>query len=140
VIRAFVLSGGASLGAIQAGMLAALYERRIGPDLIVGASVGAINGAFIASRPVSTETADALAEVWTSLRRGDVFPLNPLAGLLGFLGRDSNLVPGGSLRRLIARPSSSTVSRTRRCRSTSSPPTWPTAVSFASREDRWSTR
>jgi len=46
---AFVLSGGASLGAVQAGMLGALYERGVAPDLIVGTSVGALNGAFIAS-------------------------------------------------------------------------------------------
>jgi len=38
---AFVLSGGASLGAVQAGMLEALYERDVAPDLIVGSSVGA---------------------------------------------------------------------------------------------------
>jgi len=37
---AFVLSGGASLGAIQVGMLRALYERGIAPDLIVGTSAG----------------------------------------------------------------------------------------------------
>ena len=48
---AFVLSGGASLGAIQVGMLQALYEREIEPDLIVASSAGALNGAFIASRP-----------------------------------------------------------------------------------------
>jgi hypothetical protein len=39
---AFVLSGGASLGAIQAGMLRALYERDIAPDVIVGTSAGAL--------------------------------------------------------------------------------------------------
>jgi NTE family protein len=38
---AFVLSGGASLGAIQVGMLQALYERGIEPDFVVGASAGA---------------------------------------------------------------------------------------------------
>lgn len=48
--RAFLLSGGASLGAIQVGMLHARFERGIAPDLIVGTSAGAINGAFIASR------------------------------------------------------------------------------------------
>ena len=31
---AFVLSGGASLGAIQVGMLQALYERGIAPDVM----------------------------------------------------------------------------------------------------------
>ncbi|MBV9417059.1 MAG: patatin-like phospholipase family protein [Solirubrobacterales bacterium] len=43
---AFVLSGGASLGACQAGMLEALYEQGIRPDLLVGTSAGAINAAL----------------------------------------------------------------------------------------------
>lgn len=99
---AFVLSGGASLGAIQAGMLRALYERGIEPDLIVGTSAGAINGSFIASRPQVPETAAELAEVWRQVSRGDVFPLNPLKGLAGFLGRSAGLVGDGGLRRLLA--------------------------------------
>jgi NTE family protein len=80
---AFVLSGGASLGAIQAGMLHALYEKGIGPDLIIGTSAGALNGAFIASRPPTVETAEALADVWRGVRRNDVFPLNPLVASSG---------------------------------------------------------
>lgn len=100
---AFVLSGGAGLGAIQAGMLRALYERDVVPDLIVGTSAGALNGAFIASRPQLVETADALGDVWRGLRRGNAFPLNPLTGLLGFLGLGDHLVPASGLRRLIAR-------------------------------------
>lgn len=99
---AFVLSGGASLGAIQVGMLRALYERGVVPDVIVGTSAGALNGAFIASRPPTVATADALAEVWRGLRRGQAFPLNPLTGLLGFLGARAHLVPDSGLRRLIA--------------------------------------
>ncbi len=101
--RAFVLSGGASLGAIQVGMLHALFERGIAPDLIVGTSAGAINGAFIASREPTVETAEALADVWRGLRRGAIFPTNPVTGLLGFLGRSDHLVPDANLRRLIAR-------------------------------------
>jgi NTE family protein len=100
---AFVLAGGASLGAIQVGMLRALYERGIAPDVIVGTSAGALNGAFIASRPQTVATADALAQIWRDLRRGQVFPLNPLTGLLGFLGARDHLVPDSGLRRLIAR-------------------------------------
>ena len=60
---AFVMAGGASLGAIEAGMLRALYERGIAPDFIVGTSAGALNAAFIASRPQTPATAEALAEV-----------------------------------------------------------------------------
>jgi NTE family protein len=100
---AFVLSGGAGLGAIQVGMLQALYARGIAPDMIVGTSAGALNGAFIASRPQTVATADALGDIWRGLRRGDVFPLNPLTGLLGFLGSRDHLVPESGLRRLVAR-------------------------------------
>jgi NTE family protein len=100
---AFVLSGGAGLGAIQVGMLQALYERGIRPDVIVGTSAGALNGAFIASRPQTVATAAELADVWCRLRRGQAFPLNPLTGLLGFLGARDHLVPASGLRRLIAR-------------------------------------
>jgi len=100
---AFVLSGGASLGAIQVGMLRALYERGVGPDLIVGTSAGALNGAYIASRRQTTETAEGLAEIWRELRRGQVFPVNPVTGLLGFLGARDHLVPDSGLRRLVER-------------------------------------
>ena len=49
-LTAFVFSGGASLGALQVGMLRALYERGITADMLVGTSVGALNAAFVASR------------------------------------------------------------------------------------------
>src|SRR5262245_41821428 len=48
---AFVLSGGGNLGAVQIGMLRALLEHGITPDLIVGCSVGALNGAALADEP-----------------------------------------------------------------------------------------
>lgn len=101
--RAFVLSGGASLGAIQVGMLRALYEREIRPDLIIGTSAGALNGGFVASRPQTTDTADELAEVWRGIGRWQVFPPNPLTGFLGFFGLKDHLVPDGSLRRIVRR-------------------------------------
>jgi NTE family protein len=100
---AFVLSGGASLGAIQVGMLRALTDRGVVPDMIVATSVGAINGAFIASHGPTREAVDDLARLWRGVRRGQIFPLEPLTGLLGFLGAKRNLVPGGSLRRLVTR-------------------------------------
>jgi NTE family protein len=99
---AFVLSGGASLGAIQVGILHALYERRIAPDFIVGASAGALNGAFVAARPQTVTTANELGGIWTELRRGKVFPLNPLTGLFGFAGLRRHMVPNRGLRALIA--------------------------------------
>jgi NTE family protein len=68
----------------------------------VGTSAGALNGAFIASRPQTVETTEALADVWRELRRGQVFPLNPFTGLLGFLGARNHLVPDSGLRRLVS--------------------------------------
>jgi NTE family protein len=100
---AFVLSGGASLGAIQVGMLRALAANGVRPDVIVGTSVGAVNGAFLAAREFNADTVDELAELWRGVRRGNVFPLEPLTGLLGFLGARKNLVPAGALRRLVSR-------------------------------------
>lgn len=98
----FVLSGGASLGAVQAGMLRALYERGVSPDLIVGTSVGALNGAFIASRPATPATARQLADVWRTVSRWNVFPLNPFTGFFGFFGARDHLVSDRGLRRLVA--------------------------------------
>ena len=100
---AFVLSGGASLGAVQVGMLRALVDEGIRPDLLVGTSVGAVNGAFLAGRDFTPQSVDELAELWLSVRRGQVFPLEPVTGLLGFLGARKNLVPDRALRRLISR-------------------------------------
>lgn len=99
---AFVLSGGAALGAIQVGMLRALYERGIEPDLIVGTSVGAVNGAFIASRPFAPATTDELAGIWHRLSRDQIFPLNPVVGLLGLIGARRHLVSERELHDLLA--------------------------------------
>ena len=98
---AFVLSGGASLGALQVGMLRALYARGIEPDLLVGTSVGALNAAFIASRPQTVATADQLADIWCRLRRDDVFPLSVRALIVGLAGRRDHLVSDGAVRRLV---------------------------------------
>jgi len=102
VTTAFVLSGGASHGAVQVGMLQALAERDVTPDLVFGASAGALNAAWVAGDP-KLEGLDDLAGVWRSLRTRDVFPLQPLMGLLGFLGRRNALVKPDALRSLIRR-------------------------------------
>jgi len=62
VETAFVLGGGGILGANEVGMLRALAEAGIQPDLIVGTSVGAINGAFVAADPAGA--AAQLGQMW----------------------------------------------------------------------------
>src|SRR6478736_3020317 len=100
---AFVLAGGAALGAMQAGMVHALYERGIAPDLLIGTSAGALNAAFLASRPATVATAQELAAVWRGLRRSDILPLRPATLISALAGRRDHLIPDRALRRLAAR-------------------------------------
>ena len=70
---AFVLSGGGNQGVSQVGMLRALLEREIVPDVVIGTSAGALNGAAIAYAPNLTGVAQ-LAAAWEQLRSDHVFP------------------------------------------------------------------
>ncbi len=97
----FVLSGGGSLGAIQVGMVRALYERGIVPDLVIGTSAGALNATFLAARPRTAETVDGLLALWNSLARDDLFPISVARAVLGLTGRRSGLVDPEGLRMLI---------------------------------------
>jgi NTE family protein len=82
-VTAFVLAGGGSFGAVQVGMLRELVAGGIVPDLVVGSSVGAINGAYFAGTPNAGGVA-RLEAIWRGLRRRDVFPFTwrSLIGLL----------------------------------------------------------
>jgi NTE family protein len=69
---AFVLGGGGHMGAHEVGMIRALLEHDVRPDLIVGTSVGAMNGAALAARP-SLETVRDLESVWMNFDESRVF-------------------------------------------------------------------
>jgi len=97
---AFVLSGGGSLGAVQVGMLRALFESGIRPDMLIGTSVGAVNAAWVAGHPDPDGMAE-LADIWLSLRRQDVFPLSPLTSARGLLGRSNHFISNASLRSVL---------------------------------------
>ena len=62
---AFVLGGGGLLGAVEVGMLRALFEAGIRPDLVLGTSVGALNGALVAADP-GDGVIDRLVGLWQS--------------------------------------------------------------------------
>lgn len=100
---AFVLSGGGSLGAVQVGMLQALAEKDIGPDLLVGTSAGAMNAAWVAGHGMSKASLEALAGVWRSLRRADAFPIDPRRVLGALLGRDVAMSVADGLGDLVRR-------------------------------------
>ncbi len=91
---ALVLGGGGVYGAAQVGSAHALERRGFVPDLVVGTSVGALNGVVLAARPDGA--ASRLDELWTGLRRRDVFPVHR--------GRTrTSIFDDRGLRRLIAR-------------------------------------
>lgn len=101
-IQAVVLSGGASLGAVQVGMLRALLEAGVGIDVLVGTSVGAVNAVWMAGSPDLAGVAE-LAGLWSRIRRRDVFPVSPLHSLRAVAGRSRSLVSDTSLRALLER-------------------------------------
>jgi NTE family protein len=65
VTTAFVLGGGGVLGAVEVGMLRALFERDIVPDIVLGTSVGALNGAMVARDP-SIDVTERLTDLWAA--------------------------------------------------------------------------
>lgn len=96
---AFVLAGGGSFGAVQVGMLRELVADGIVPDLVVGSSVGAINGAYFAGVPTAEGVA-LLEAIWRGLRRRDVFPFT-WRSLIGLFARRDYLVDSHGLRALL---------------------------------------
>jgi len=69
--------------------------------VIVGTSVGALNGAWLAGHP-EAPMAD-LAKVWKGIHRSDVFPWDPRRGFFAFAGRRRSLFDAHPLRSLIER-------------------------------------
>lgn len=87
---AFAFSGGGAFGSVHIGMVRALSERGIMPDLIVGSSVGSLNGAMMADRPV--EGAEVLTKIWATMNRRTVLGS-------GWSGVAANLARGRALGR-----------------------------------------
>lgn len=99
--QAFVLAGGGSLGAVQAGMLAELIANGLRPDLIVGVSAGALNGAFLAFDPTTTMI-ERISALWAGVRTRDVLGFS-IGTLLGLLGLRGHLASSQGVRRLLER-------------------------------------
>jgi NTE family protein len=97
---AFVLGGGGVLGAAEVGMLQALSDRGIQPDVVVGTSVGAINGVLVAADP-GPAAVHRLRSVWEELASTTVFGGSVLRRM-GTLARTrTSLHDPGPLRQLL---------------------------------------
>jgi len=97
---AFVLGGGGLLGAYEVGMLQALVEAGVRPDLVVGSSVGAINGAVIASDPTAA-TVTRLREMWSALGTDAVFGGSLVGQVVTAARTRTHLHDHTALRRLV---------------------------------------
>jgi NTE family protein len=100
VSTAFVLGGGGRWGAVEVGMIQALDESGVVPDLILGTSIGAFNGAVIAGHP-GPEGVARLTGFWREVTGADLFQ----TGLLDRAKRVATLKPAlhdtEDLRRLV---------------------------------------
>ena len=96
---AFVFAGGGSFGAIQVGMMHSLAAHGISADIVVGSSVGALNGAYYAGDPTLKGVLQ-LETIWRGLTRHDVFPIT-WRTVLGFIRRRDFLIPHDGIQKLI---------------------------------------
>ncbi len=99
---AYVLGGGGILGTTQVGMLRALAEHGVRPDLVLGTSIGALNGAFVAADP-SPAGAQRLAEVWQAVRSEGAFLENPVRQAARVARYRTHLLSNAPLRSIIDR-------------------------------------
>lgn len=99
---AFVLGGGGLLGAGEVGMLQALLESGARPDLVVGTSVGAVNGAAVAADP-TPDAVGTLREMWLGLSSSGLYSGGALRRV-GHLARTrTHAHPNEPLRALLER-------------------------------------
>jgi NTE family protein len=96
---AFVLGGGGVLGAVEVGMLRALFRAGIRPDLVIGTSIGAVNGALVAADPTEAVT-DRLVRLWASPEASEVYGDSVARQLRRFAAR-THLHSPRPLRRLL---------------------------------------
>ncbi|MGB7817436.1 MAG: patatin-like phospholipase family protein [Ornithinibacter sp.] len=101
-LTAYVLGGGGVLGSSEVGMVRALAESGVRPDLVLGTSIGALNGAFIAADP-GLEGAERLAAVWEAVVREGVFLDNPMRQAARIAKYRTHLLSNAPLRHLISR-------------------------------------
>ncbi|MGV9747582.1 patatin-like phospholipase family protein [Rhodococcus zopfii] len=76
-------------------------DKRWNGQLTIGTSAGALNAAYVAGRGTGNPALDDLAAIWRSLRRQDVFALDPVRHPLAVAGARPSLCSDRNLRRLI---------------------------------------
>ncbi|MDP9443529.1 MAG: patatin-like phospholipase family protein [Actinomycetota bacterium] len=99
----FVLGGGGVLGAVEVGMVQALLERGVRPDLVLGTSVGALNGALVAALRVE-QVVDRLTGLWRAAAAGrQVYADGPARQLTRVMRTGTHLYSSQPLRDALTR-------------------------------------
>jgi NTE family protein len=98
---AIVLSGGGAMGAFQVGLIEVLARRQVHPDLIVGTSVGAINGAYWALHP-GPDVGRRLFAIWSRIRRTSFLSGGRLQMIRNLMGNRDHLYPTHLLAHLLS--------------------------------------
>lgn len=96
----FVLGGGGSLGAMQVGMLRALTEAGVAPDLVAGTSVGSLNGAVLALG--EGDPLARLDRIWAHMTKNEAFPGGVLSQVRTLRHSKTNLFPNTGLAAIVA--------------------------------------
>lgn len=99
---AYVLSGGGSLGALQAGALEVLLERGPRPQIVVGTSAGALNAVFVAADP-TPQGARAMQGVWHGAQPARLGPPGVFSLARRFMFGRESLFSNDRLRDYLAR-------------------------------------
>ena len=97
---AMVLSGGGNHGAVQVGMLRALVEHDIHPELVLGCSIGAINGAVYAQDP-TLQGVERLEEIWRGLDTAGFVPSGWLPHAIALARRGESIDSNDGLRGML---------------------------------------
>ncbi|RZQ59262.1 patatin-like phospholipase family protein [Amycolatopsis suaedae] len=94
----FVLGGGGSLGSMQVGMLRALTEAGVTPDLVAGTSVGSLNGAVLA---MPGDVTERLGRVWAQMTRHEAFPGGVFSQVRTLRHSKTHLFPNSGLAAIV---------------------------------------
>ncbi len=89
-MRALILSGGSNKGALQVGALKALVEKGITFDMVIGVSIGSLNGAYYAYSP-DIEGVKKLEEIWLNVKRKDIFREGRIKAFFRFIRNAESL-------------------------------------------------
>lgn len=83
---AFLLPGGGALGSYQVGVIRALTDAGVVPDMLIGVSAGSVNASLFAWHQ-GTDGVRRMESIWRGIRRRDLLRIHPGRLALAVAGR-----------------------------------------------------